>query len=307
MSLVSLSSNSPNHADVKSLRHSHSVYTTPRSLSRPRTKRCLVGGVWNSIALHACPTSGCVRSDRRRVWCKQLCLTWPQLTWLSLRESRFSMSEHDIFRHCILFNFLFLTVDVTLTMLQKSFLFWFFDMQRRNRQRYGPRAPGPPKFLVNLVVMCFERRCPKPNNVACLSQNIWPPTKISGCLRYCLESNHAAAVRCSSCECFVSRLRVLSSHLFVTVRQQLCCSLFWLSLMLVLLPGRNPAVINCDRVLFHLHCRTMSADDEMKWLTTLRMPGRCNTLLKTGLNRSGGKKTAKKSRKDFASTRPERK
>ena len=48
--------------------------------------------------------------------------------------------------------------------------------------RGGQRGHGPPKILGYLVVLCFERRCPKPNTVARFkSQNIWPlPTFRAG-------------------------------------------------------------------------------------------------------------------------------
>jgi len=38
----------------------------------------------------------------------------------------------------------------------------------------------PPKVLENIVILCFERRFSKQNNVFHLKSNIWPPQKIFG-------------------------------------------------------------------------------------------------------------------------------
>jgi len=38
--------------------------------------------------------------------------------------------------------------------------------------RGGQRGHGPPKFLENLIILCFERRFSKQNSVICLKSNI---------------------------------------------------------------------------------------------------------------------------------------
>jgi len=38
--------------------------------------------------------------------------------------------------------------------------------ERTHSRSQGGQRPCPPKFLAYLVVLCFERRCPKPNTVA---------------------------------------------------------------------------------------------------------------------------------------------
>jgi len=38
----------------------------------------------------------------------------------------------------------------------------------------------PPKFLENIVILCFERRFSKQNSIIRLQSNICPPTKIFG-------------------------------------------------------------------------------------------------------------------------------
>jgi len=46
-------------------------------------------------------------------------------------------------------------------------------------------AMPSPKFLVNIVILCFEKCFPKQNNVIRLKSNILPPQKILGWLRHC--------------------------------------------------------------------------------------------------------------------------
>jgi len=51
--------------------------------------------------------------------------------------------------------------------------------------RGGQRGYVPPKFLENLVILCFERRFSKQNSVICLKSNILPPPpKFLGWLRH---------------------------------------------------------------------------------------------------------------------------
>jgi len=42
------------------------------------------------------------------------------------------------------------------------------------------RGHAPPKFLENIVILCFERRFSKQNSVIRLKSNIFPPPKIFG-------------------------------------------------------------------------------------------------------------------------------
>jgi len=49
-----------------------------------------------------------------------------------------------------------------------------------HRRSQGGHGAIPPQFLKYLVILCFERRCPKQNTVASLKSNIrhpnfWPP------------------------------------------------------------------------------------------------------------------------------------
>ena len=46
-------------------------------------------------------------------------------------------------------------------------------------------GPRPPKFLENIVILCFERRFSKQNSVIRLKSNIVPPKKFLGWLRQC--------------------------------------------------------------------------------------------------------------------------
>ena len=41
--------------------------------------------------------------------------------------------------------------------------------------RRGQRGHGPPKFLENIVILCFERRFSKQNSVIRLNQTFCPP------------------------------------------------------------------------------------------------------------------------------------
>jgi len=45
----------------------------------------------------------------------------------------------------------------------------------------------PPNFLANVVVLCFETRCPKPNTFAHLNSKDLAPPKILGWLPYCVS------------------------------------------------------------------------------------------------------------------------
>jgi len=50
--------------------------------------------------------------------------------------------------------------------------------------RGGQRGHGPPKFLENIVILCFERRFSKQNSVIHLESNILDPPKFLGWLRH---------------------------------------------------------------------------------------------------------------------------
>jgi len=54
-----------------------------------------------------------------------------------------------------------------------------FTRLHRRRQR-GRKGPYLPKFLENIVILCFERRFSKQNSVIRLKSNISPPPKIFG-------------------------------------------------------------------------------------------------------------------------------
>ena len=43
------------------------------------------------------------------------------------------------------------------------------------RSQGGPKGPCTPKFLENIVILCFERRFSKQNSVIRLKSNILPP------------------------------------------------------------------------------------------------------------------------------------
>jgi len=74
-----------------------------------------------------------------------------------------------------------------------------YVIQKRSQ---GGKGPWPPRFLTYLVVLCFERRCPKPNTLA-RSQNFGLATPLTWgnvqlwllfCFRVCgfvTSSNHA--------------------------------------------------------------------------------------------------------------------
>jgi len=71
-----------------------------------------------------------------------------------------------------------------------------------------------PKFLAYIVILCFERRCPKQNSVIRLkSKNFAPHPQILGCLRlwmtfrsslslhlFCVHQSYAGVLRRSSVE-----------------------------------------------------------------------------------------------------------
>jgi len=44
--------------------------------------------------------------------------------------------------------------------------------------RRGEKGPGLPKFLENIVILCFESRFSKQNSVIRLKSNILPPPNI---------------------------------------------------------------------------------------------------------------------------------
>ena len=48
------------------------------------------------------------------------------------------------------------------------------------RSQGGQKGPCPPKFLENIVILCFERRFSRQNSVICLKSNILPPPQIFG-------------------------------------------------------------------------------------------------------------------------------
>jgi len=57
------------------------------------------------------------------------------------------------------------------------------DLHRRSQG--GKRSHAPPKFLENIVILCFKRRVPQQNSVIRLKSNILPtqfltPTKFLG-------------------------------------------------------------------------------------------------------------------------------
>ena len=54
------------------------------------------------------------------------------------------------------------------------------DAEHHRRSQGGQRGHGPPKFLENIVIFCFERCLSKQNNVIRLKSNILLPTQISG-------------------------------------------------------------------------------------------------------------------------------
>jgi len=56
---------------------------------------------------------------------------------------------------------------------------------KHRRSQWDQRGHGSLKFLAHVVVLCFERQCPKPNTVARLNSKYLAPPKISGWLRYC--------------------------------------------------------------------------------------------------------------------------
>jgi len=45
-----------------------------------------------------------------------------------------------------------------------------------NKSMAAARRAMAPTFLAYLVILCFEKRCPKQNTVSYLKSNDWPPT-----------------------------------------------------------------------------------------------------------------------------------
>jgi len=52
----------------------------------------------------------------------------------------------------------------------------------------------PPKFLANLVILCFERQCPKQNTAASLKSKIWGWLRHLLLVTFCRNIPHGAVV-----------------------------------------------------------------------------------------------------------------
>jgi len=55
------------------------------------------------------------------------------------------------------------------------FLFGLTPIHRHSQER-GQRGYGPPKFLKIIVILFFQSRFSRQNNVICLKSNILPPS-----------------------------------------------------------------------------------------------------------------------------------
>ena len=62
----------------------------------------------------------------------------------------------------------------------------------KHRRSQGPNEPCPPKFLENIVILCFERRFSIQNSVIRLKSNILAPPKFFGWLRHCFQAKWIA-------------------------------------------------------------------------------------------------------------------
>jgi len=55
---------------------------------------------------------------------------------------------------------------------------WFYFFLYHPQAYPGGKGAMTPKFLAYLVILCFERRCPKHNTVARLKSKDFPPNKL---------------------------------------------------------------------------------------------------------------------------------
>jgi len=60
-----------------------------------------------------------------------------------------------------------------------------YPTTHRRSQGGAKGATASPKFLENMVILCFERRFAKQNGVIRLKSNIFAPLKFLGWLRHC--------------------------------------------------------------------------------------------------------------------------
>jgi len=89
----------------------------------------------------------------------------------------------------------------------------------------GPKGPCPPKFLENIVILCFEKVFSKQNGVSRLISNILPPQKFWGWLRHWAVIC-ATTVRTEQIRVYVSRqdqsVQNRSQKLVFTVGVYIC-------------------------------------------------------------------------------------
>jgi len=59
--------------------------------------------------------------------------------------------------------------DIDISGVRRKFPRWG---SKHRRSQEGPKQPCPPKFLENIVILCFEKRLSKPNSDICLKLSI---------------------------------------------------------------------------------------------------------------------------------------
>jgi len=71
--------------------------------------------------------------------------------------------------------------------LHSCFTISLHAFSSHKRSQGGQRGHVPPKFLENIVILCFERRFSQQNSVIRLKSSILAPTKFLGWLRHCQQ------------------------------------------------------------------------------------------------------------------------